>query len=254
MIMALPASLARLAPRARHVLLRPYTALGAVLIPNLGLRLIFPRADAGALTFALTNPFFKATRVGAAGILITVPGAPHGRYCSNLFIGLRWRAISLLVCTTTATGHYASDIVFVAPPPAAPEPSAPIAKAPPAWAQALADIAFGGNPEEDIKIRVRLPRAGQSDSVYVSRFVLTPTHAVLGFAISGPKGDAISVSRALLYRGRSDWRRVGGVLACDSNDAAHETRCALVVARPDVAVSRWHLVIVTSFGTTRVSW
>jgi len=250
----LPVTLVPLAPRARYVALRPYTSLGAVVVPNLGLRLLFPRSTAGALAFALTNPLFKATRLGPADILLNVAHGSHRRYCGNVFIGLRGYVVSLLVCTTTTASHYVSDIVFTLPKPIASKVSPPIVKAPSVFRVVLADIAFGHNSKVNIKKRVSLSRADRADSLYVSRFVLTPNQAILGFAVSGSKGGAIPVTQALLYRGRKDWRRIGGVLACDGNDSTHETRCALVVARPSRGVSRWHLVVVTSFGETRVSW
>ncbi|MHB8254182.1 MAG: hypothetical protein ACYDEV_10905 [Acidiferrobacter sp.] len=253
MISTLPVILRPLAPRARFVPLRPYTSLGAVVVPNLGLRLLFPRSDASALTFALTNPLFKAARLGPSGLLITVARGSHRRYCGNVFIGLQRYAVSLLLCTTMTASHYVSDIVFTNPKrPAPPIPMSAVK--PPVWQVALADIAFGHNAQIDITKRVALSRSGPADTLSVSRFLLTPGQAILGFVVAGPKDSVPKVTGASLYRGRKDWRRVPGVVACDKADSAHQTRCALVIARPARTVSRWHLVVVTPFGATRLSW
>ena len=254
MMTTLPATLMPLAPRARYVVLEPYTSLGAVLVPNLGLRLLFPPEDAQALTFALTNPLFKATRVGPSGLLLTVARGRHARYCGNVFVGLGPYAVSLLVCTTTSAGSYRSDIIFTAPTLHLPKVPAPIIRKPRVWRTVLADIAFGHNAQIEIKKRIVVTRAGQDETIFVRRFVLTNDRAILGFVVVGHRPSVPAVTGASLYIGRKAWRRIKGDFACSKGRRTHETRCALVVARPTVAVSRWHLIVVTAFGATRISW
>lgn len=251
----LPATIAPLVPRARYVIFRPYTSIGVLLVPNLGLRLIFPRAYAATLTFAVTNSLFKSTRLGPNSLLLTVAHGLSHRYCGDVFISAGPLSASVLVCTSDEPRGYASDIIFVRPPPK------PGAKRParqalpvPVWRRVLASVAFGQNPHEDIKKQAVLSRADISDTVSVSRFILTHRHAVLGFAVTTSQKGRMPVARAALYRGRKTWRRVAGVSVCRPSGRPEGTRCALIVARPKTAVSRWHLVVMVSSGVMRLSW
>ncbi len=252
---ALPANIAPLVPRARYVVLRPYTSIGVLVVPNLGLRLMFPQSYGARLTFAVTNPLFKATRLGPTSLLLTVARGLSHRYCGDVFVGAGRSSASILVCTSGRAQDYVSDIIFVRPPlkPLA-RLSAIRPPRPPVWRKVLANVAFGHNPHEDIKKRQVLTRGDLSSTVSVSRFLFANRHAVLGFAVTASRKSALLVSDAALYRGRKTWRRIPGAVVCTVVRGVHETRCALVIARPKSAVSRWHLVVMLGSGATRLSW
>lgn len=254
-MVALPANITPLVPRAQYVVLRPYTSIGALVVPNLGLRLIFPQSYASLLTFAVTNPIFKATRLGPTSLLLTVAHGLSHRYCGDVFIGAGRLSASVLVCTSDQAHGYVSDIIFIRPrPKSLTKPSGPQAPRPPVWRRILAYVAFGHNHHEDIKKRQVLSRAGITHTVFVSRFLFTRHHAVLGFAVTAPKEGRIPVSDAVLYRGQKTWRRVPGTVVCSAVGRRHEVRCALVIVRPRSAVSRWHLVLMLGSGAMRLSW
>lgn len=249
---ALPALIAPLVPRARYVVLRPYTSIGALVVPNLGLRLIFPQSYGARLTFAVTNPVFKATRLGPTSLLLTVAHGLSHRYCGDVFVSAGRLSASVLVCTSGKAQDYVSDIIFVRPPlkPLATPPR----PRPPVWRRVLADVAFGHNSRKEIKKRQVFTRGDLSRTVSVSRFLFTPRRAVLGFAITAPRKGGILVGDAALYRGRKTWRRIPGTAVCAAVAGGHETRCALVIARPRSPVSRWHLVVMLASGAVRLSW
>ncbi len=251
----LPAKITPLVPRARYVVFRSYTSIGALVVPNLGLRLIFPQAYAATLTFAVTNPLFKATRLGPTSFLLTVAHGLSHRYCGDVFIGAGSLSASVLVCTSDQAHGYASDIIFVRPPPKSfAKPSGTQAPHPPVWRRVLAAVAFGNNHHKAIKKRLVLSRGNISDTLSVSRFLFAGRHAVLGFALTTSQKGRIFVRDAALFRGRKTWRRVAGTVVCTSFERLHETRCALVLARPRSAVSRWHLIVMVPSGAMRLSW
>lgn len=252
MTWSFPAVLRPLVPHARTVLLKPYTPLGALVVPDLGLRLLFPRRDAGSLGFAVTNPLFKAVRLGPSGLLLTVARGSHSRYCGNVFINDARFAVSLLICTTMTGRHYTSDILFRSPVP----PKAPVVAParPPLWRPLVALFAFGHNRHLTIEKRAVLKKGPWRIVVSVSRFLVDQRTAVLGFSLRNRHGKAPFVSQAALYQGRTHWRVIASHLACRAVVARPQVRCALVIARPVGAISRWHLVVVTSAGTARVSW
>ncbi len=247
---ALPPPLAPLAPHARHVVLAPYTALGAVIVPNLGLRLLFPRRDARELMFAVTNPVFKVVRLGASGLLLSVVRGSHRRYCGNVFIGLARAAVSLLVCTSDSGRHYASDIVFAPPRPVVRHPL-PQPKRHRFWRRVAAAVAFGG-AGTTIDKRRALVRRGHRLVLLVHRFLYTPHHAVLGFALKARNPRNARVVTAALYSGRPPWRHPGERLSCVR--ARRDTRCALACLRQKAPVRRWRLVVVGALGPVEVSW
>lgn len=254
MITGLPATLAPFVPHARPVLLRHYTSLSAVVVPNLGLRLLFPKSVSADFAFALTNPLFVATRLGPHGLLLTVARGSHRRYCGNVFMSLGSYSVSLLLCTSNDAVHYASDIVFAAPPAKRGPRLTPSKGRPPLWRRMVADIAYGQNHTADIRKRVRLVRGSQSRVLYVRRFVFTAHHAVLGFVLARPQTKAPQVRAASLFVGRAKWWPVLSHMACRANKNRHKTRCALVLRRPQALVRRWHLVVLTSLGAARISW
>ncbi len=252
---ALPANIAPLVPRARYVVLRPYTSVGALVVPNLGLRLMFPQSYGARLTFAVTNPLFKATRLGPTSLLLTVAHGLAHRYCGDVFVGAGRLSASVLVCTSGKARGYVSDIIFIRPP------VKPLARSsairplpPPIWRTMLAGVAFGHTSHEDIKKRRVVVHGDLSSTVSVSRFLFANRHAVLGFAVTASRKSPVLVGDAVLYRGRKTWRRVPGTVVCTAVLGVHETRCALVIARPKAAVSRWHLVVMLGSGATRISW
>lgn len=252
---ALPANISPLVPRAQYVALRRYTSIGALVVPNLGLRLIFPESYAALLTFAVTNPIFKAIRLGPTSVLLTVAHGLSHRYCGDVFIGAGRLSASVLVCTSDQAQGYVSDIIFVRPrPKSLAKPTRPEAPRPPVWRRILAYVAFGDDHREDIKKRQVVSHAARSHTVFVSRFLFTHRHAVLGFAVTAPKEGRIPVSDAVLYRGQKTWRRVPGTVVCSATGRRHKARCALVIARPRSAVSRWHLVVMLRSGAMRLSW
>lgn len=251
MIPTLPVPLRPFAPHARTVVLRPYRALAATIVPDLGLRLIFPRG--APPRFALTNPLFSAARLGRRGILITVARGAHRRYCGNAF--MNWQAfyVSLLVCTTPSGQHYTSDILFTRPPVPKVVAVPPAAHASP-WARAWAYAAFGPLSRIAIRKRAVITRGTRTIALRVRRLLLMPGEQVLGFALSGIKGPLGPVPDAVLYRGRHKWRRIRDTLVCRSSRPARHIACALALVPPAQHVRRWHLVVVTAIGPVRLSW
>ncbi len=252
MIPTLPAPLRPFAPHARTVVLRPYRALAATIVPDLGLRLIFP-AGAPPARFALTNPLFQAARLGRRAILITVARGVHKRYCGNAFMDWRAFYVSLLVCTTQSGRHYTSDILFTRPrlSKTAPPPRPAHASA---WARAWAYAAFGPLARIAIRKRVVATRGARTIALRVRRLLLVPGEQVLGFALSGVKGPLGLIHGAALFRGRHKWRRIPGVLACHTSTPNQRTACALALVPPAHHVRRWHLVVLTAIGPVRLSW
>ncbi len=247
----MPTLLRPLAPHARVVVLRPYRALSAAIVPDLGLRLVFP-SGAPAARFALTNPLFSAARLGRRAILITVARGMARRYCGNAYMDWEGYFVSLLVCTSAHGRHYTSDILFRRPsvprPPVAvrPRPRSP-------WAAAWAYAAFGPVPRIAIRKRVALKRGARTVVLSVRRMLLMPRTAVLGFALAGDAGPG-PVDGAILYRGRGKWREVPTMLSCRASAAAGGVACALSLAPPKDPVRRWHLVVMTALGAARLSW
>lgn len=252
MIAHMPAVLRPLAPRARVVILRPYRALSATIVPDLGLRLVFPRG-AQAPRFALTNPLFSAARLGRRAILITVAHGRARRYCGNAYMDWQGSFVSLFVCTSARGRHYTSDILFRRPN--VPEPAVaphPAPRSP--WAVAMAYAAFGPVSRVTIRKRVALRRGARTAVVRVRRMLLMPRAAILGFAVTQAAGSPDTVDGAVLYRGRGKWRRVPAVRSCVTSAAADGIACALALAPPKGPVRRWHLVVMTTLGPARLSW
>lgn len=252
MIPVLPASLRPFVPHARTVVLRPYRALAAAIVPDLGLRLIFPRGGPPP-RFALTNPLFSAVRLGRRAILITVARGAHRRYCGNAFMDWQTFSVSLLVCTTPTGRHYTSDILFTRPRlPTAVAPPPPAHPSP--WARAWAYAAFGPLSRIAIRKRVFITRGARTIALRVRRLLLMPGEQVLGFALSGIKGPLGPIHGAVLYRGRHKWRRLPAALVCRSSRPGRAIACALALAPPARRVRRWHLVVLTAIGPIRLSW
>jgi len=249
MMPTLPVVLRPLAPHARSVVLKPYTAQAAVVVPNLGLRLLFPKDVGGSLTYAVTNPIFKPLRLGPSALLLTVNRGAHARYCGNVFINMQHYAVSLLVCTSMHGRRYTSDIIFKAPIAAA-VPVLMQKKHSP-WRAIAADLAFGDIPRTAIRKRADVGRGAGHVVLLVRRWAHTAKGAVLGFEVSSSPKHPLSIGRALLYRGQKTWRMVASNLACTTEAAI---RCALVTQSPLSHVRRLHLVVVTSLGTVRASW
>ncbi len=249
---ALSAALAPIAPHARTVVLRPYTALAAAIVPNLGLRLIFP-GGAEPARFALTNPLFSAARLGDRAILITVTRGAARRYCGNAFVDWEGFYVSLLLCTAASGRHYTSDILFQRPkasrPVLEPHPARPSP-----WAAAWAYAAFGPLSRVAIRKEAVLTRGARTVVLRVRRLLLMPDEAVLGFALSCLKGPPVGVHDAALYRGRHKWRPVPTALTCRPRAATARVACALAMTRPTGPVGRWHLVVLTGLGPVRLSW
>ncbi len=252
MIAHMPAVLRPLAPRARVVILRPYRALSATIVPDLGLRLVFPRGGQAA-RFALTNPLFSAARLGRRAILITVARGIARRYCGNAYMDWQGSFVSLLVCTSARGRHYTSDILFRSPnvpePVVAPHPAR---RSP--WAVAMAYAAFGPISRVTIRKRAFLKQGARTAVVRVRRMLLMPRAAILGFALAQTAGSPNTIDGAALYRGRSRWRRVPTALSCVTSAAANGIACALSLAPPKGPVRRWHLVVMTTLGPVRLSW
>ncbi|WP_297393551.1 hypothetical protein [Acidiferrobacter sp.] len=238
-------------PHARTVMLRPYRALAATIVPDLGLRLIFP-GGAPPARFALTNPLFSAARLGRRAILITVARGAHKRYCGNAFMDWRGFYVSLLLCTTTSGRHYTSDILFTRPP--RPQTMPPRRPRPSPWARAWAYAAFGPTPQTVIRKRIFATRGARTIALRVRRLWLMPGEQVLGFALLRVKGPLGLVHGALLYRGRHKWRRIPAALACRSSKTDRRVACALALAPPARPVRRWHLIVLTALGPVRLSW
>ena len=252
MMPTLPASLRPFAPHARTVLLRPYRALAATIVPDLGLRLIFP-SGAPPARFALTNPLFQAARLGRRAILITVARGAHKRYCGNAFMDWQAFYVSLLVCTSLSGRHYMSDILFTRPPPPKMVPPPRLVHSSP-WARAWAYAAFGPPPQVVIRKRVVVARGARTIALRVRRLLLMPGEQVLGFALSGVKGPLGPIHGAALYRGRHKWRRIPATLSCRPPTPSRQTACALALVPPARHVRRWHLVVLTAIGPVRLSW
>ena len=247
----MPARLQSLAPHARMVVLRPYRALSATIVPDLGLRLVFP-SSAQAIRFALTNPLFSAARLGRRAILITVTRGMARRYCGNAYMDWEDYFVSLLVCTSARGRHYTSDILFRRPRvPEAPTAAQPRPRSP--WAAAWAYAAFGPVSRITIRKRVVLRQGANTVVLSVRRMLLMPRAAVLGFALSGTVGPG-PVHDAVLYRGRGKWLQVPTVPSCIVSAAAKGVACALSLAPPRGPVRRWHLVVMTALGPARLSW
>ncbi|MHB1511690.1 MAG: hypothetical protein ACYCTF_10280 [Acidiferrobacter sp.] len=248
----LSAVLRPLAPHARVVTLRPYRALSATIVPDLGLRLVFPSGAQG-VRFAITNPVFSAARLGRRAILITVARGLTRRYCGNAYMDWNGFFVSLLVCTSARGRRYTSDILFRRPkastPPVTPRPTPPSA-----WAIAMAYAAFGPVPQVAIRKRVVLKQGTRVAVLRVRRMWLLPGRAILGFALSRSGGRPEALDSAVLYRGRSQWRQVPTTLTCVTSAAAGGVACALALARPKGPVRRWHLVVMTGLGPARLSW
>ncbi len=252
MIPILPPSLRPFAPHARRVMLRPYCALSATIVPDLGLRLIFPRGAPPA-RFALTNPLFSAVRLGGRAILITVSRGTHKRDCANAFMDWRGSYVSLLVCTTAKGRRYTSDIRFVRPRVVQTSPRARIVRPSP-WARAWAYAAFGPMSQTSIRKRVVVTRGPRAIVLRVRRLLSVPGEQVLGFAVTGVKGALGAVGGAVLYRGRHKWRRIPTATACRVSPRHHRVVCALALAPPARGVRRWHLMVLTALGPVRLSW
>ncbi len=248
----LPSLLRPLAPRARVVILRPYRALSATIVPNLGLRLVFPHG-AQAARFAITNPVFSAARLGRRAILITVAHGLARRYCGNAYMDWQGFYVSLLVCTSARGRRYTSDILFRRPktlkPPMVSRPTPPSP-----WAMAMAYAAFGPVPRVTIRKRVVLRQGARVAVLRVRRMWLLPRRVILGFALSQTSGLPDAVDSAVLYRGRRRWRQVPAALSCVTSAAASGRACALALVRPQGPVRRWHLVVMTTLGPARLSW
>ena len=252
MMPTLPAPLRPFAPHARTVVLRPYRALAATIVPDLGLRLIFP-GGAPPARFALTNPLFQAARLGRRAILITVARGAHKRYCGNAFMDWQAFYVSLLVCTSPSGRHYTSDILFTRPRP--PQTVSPPRLAhPSAWARAWAYAAFGPLAQIAIRKRVVVTRGARTIALRVRRLLLMPGEQVLGFALSGVKGPLGPIHDAALYRGHHRWRRIPAALSCRPSTPGRRAVCALALVPPARQVKRWHLVVLTTIGPVRLSW
>jgi hypothetical protein len=234
-------------------MLRRYTPLGAVVVPDLGLRLVFPKAYGRALGFAVTNPLFKAVRLGPSALLLTVARGSHSRYCGNVFINARRYAVSLLVCTSLTGRHYTSDILFKSPVRLKPLP--PLMVPPPLWRPVVGPLAFGHNAQVVIEKQRSINHGPATVVLFVRRFLLLGRQAILGFGVRGAKHRVPHVAHAALYQGRKAWRRVPAHWTCAVRSPSGQVACGLTVAAGALAgVSRWHLIVVTSTGTLKVSW
>lgn len=252
MIPPLPSPLRPFVPTERVVVLAPYTAVTAAVVPNLGLRLLFPRALAGSLHFAITNPYFQAVHLGLSGILITAVRGAHHRYCGNMFLGVGPYAVSLLVCTTRLGDDYTSDVVFTVPPRPPAPPAPPRVRLSP-WRRAWAYAAFAPIRRSRIRKERQAHAGRKAVRVWVRRFLVMPKLAILGFALSSAGTGGPLCEGVQLYRGHHKWRRVPGRLACTAPVAGHQN-CALAITPPSQPVARWHLLVTTIAGLVRVSW
>lgn len=250
-MMSVPASLRPLVPQARYVLLRPYTALSVRIVPNLGVRLLFPPRLASRLTLTVTNPLFHVTILPRDhGVVLTVVRGARHRYCGNVFAGAGPFAVSLLVCTARRARAMVSDLVFTEPPPPLPPPRP---RSPRPWQRLVAQLAFGHLPVVMIRRQLPLDFGTARGMVAIRRFVLTPTAAVLGVRVVGTL-DRHTILGLALYRGHGPRRSLASRFACRSGERAQVLRCAVMVARPHHAVGRWHLVVITAHGTAQIAW
>ncbi|MDA8391018.1 MAG: hypothetical protein M0Z76_09870 [Gammaproteobacteria bacterium] len=236
-------------PRARYVTLRPYTAVRATMIPNLGLRLVFPPAWTGALVLAVTNPLFRATALPrAGGVVLTARGGFHHRYCGNVFAALHRFRVSLLVCTSDAVRHYASDLIFVAPP-TGPAPRAVRRTSPwAAWATRL----LCARPRRRV-IRKRAMRWMGAEAVTLevrSQTVIGGQELLAARVRASPR--PVRILGLAVYDGRP-WRARAARFHCEASRDPY-TDCMVVARRPHRPVRRWHMVLVTGRGSVRVSW
>lgn len=246
-----PSPLLALLPRARYVLLRPYTSLYVRIIPDLGVRLLFPPSLAARLTLTVTNPLFHVTMLPHGhGVVLTVVRGMTRRYCGNVFAGAGDFAVSLLVCTAQRTHAAISDIIFTAP--SSPSPPPPPMRPPP-WPGLVAQMAFGHLPVVMIRRQLRLGTHAGAGMIAIRRFVLTRTSAVLGVRVTDLGGHN-AVLGLVLYRGRRQRHSWRSRFRCRPGGHAHVERCAVVVPRPHHAVGRWHLVIMTVHGTVQAAW
>ncbi|MHB1566383.1 MAG: hypothetical protein ACYCXG_06660 [Acidiferrobacter sp.] len=251
-MMSVPASLRPLVPQARYVLLRPYTALSVRIVPNLGVRLLFPPRLASRLTLTVTNPLFHVTMLPRDhGVVLTVVRGVRHRYCGNVFAGTGRFAVSLLICTARRARATVSDLVFTEPPPPLPPPPRP--RSPRPWRGLVAQLAFGHLPVVMIRRQLRLGSGAVRGMVAIRRFVLTPTAAVLGVRVVGAL-DRDAILGLALYRGHGPRRALASRFACRPGKRAQVLRCAVIVARPHHAVGRWHLVVITVHGTAQIAW
>lgn len=247
MIAQLP--ITAVAPRARYVALRPYTPIRAVMIPNLGLRLVFPPALSAALVLAVTNPLFRATVLPrAGGVVLTARGGFRHRYCGNVFAALSRFRVSLLVCTGDRARPYASDLIFVAP--AAP-PAPPVARRVSPWV-ALATRLLCARPRRRL-IRKRATRRMGAETVTLavrSQIAIGARDLLAVRVRTTPR--PLPVLGLAVYTGHP-WHARRVRFHCDARSGL-SADCMVVGDRPHRPVHRWHMVLVTADGDVRVSW
>ena len=238
-----------LAPRARYVTLRPYTALHATMIPNLGLRLVFPAALARAVVLAVTNPLFRATMLPrAGGIVLVTRGGFHHRYCTNVFVSLVRFHVSILVCTANVSAHYVSDLLFVAPKPAIRRMRRRPTRL---WAPLLARLLCASPRRHPIRKRVVLHVAAETIALEVRERLGVGTHALFVARIRA-QPRAVRVLGLALYANRP-WRIRSTNFQCSARQG-RDVGCVVVAARVAMPVTRWHMVLVTEDGSVSISW
>lgn len=250
--MILPAALQSLVPHAHYVVLRPYTPIAVMLIPNLGLRLSFRDRQQTLEAVTVTNPIFKAIILPhRRGLIVTASAGLHQRFCGDIFLTGSGFAVTILACTAESAKRYTSDIIFVSPVRHRP---AVAHKAPPVsvWSPLVAQWAYRHAKTKAIKKKEKIAGRGTAQ-LWVSRFVIVPPRMILGFKIRSSQGLPITVTAADLFQGEHDADPLMSHYVC-GDDRHKGVYCALLVVAHDRHVTRWRLMVTTNLGIGEVSW
>ncbi len=218
------------------------------MIPNLGLRLVFPSSQARSLVLAVTNPLFHATVLPrGGGVVLTAGGGFHHHYCTNVFAALGAYRVSLFVCTAYAPHRYTSDLLFVMP--RAPGPPPVVRHAP--WAALAARLAWTRPRVHPIRKRAAAQWAVGQVALDVRSRVAAGAHEVFTVRIR-TQSRQIRILGLALYAGRP-WRVLRSHFYC-SAPAGTAVRCVVIAPRGRPPVGHWHMVLAASGGSLRVSW
>lgn len=121
-LILLSATASAVTPKIKHVALEEFTTLTLKVVPDLGVRFVFPfvldeQDDYVPFTLNITNPMFNHDRKdGRNSFVVTVPPPPDGgqipTYHSNMFVTVAGYNISVTLTTTSDLAQHVSDVVF----------------------------------------------------------------------------------------------------------------------------------------------